>query len=315
MRRYVLQRLVGVIPTLLLLSLAVVLFSRLTPTTVIDTLLGGQRADAASRRELETRLGIDRPLPVAYVDYVLGLPRGDLGKSLLTAKPVRNVIAERINITLELAFFAILIGWSLGLIIGIVSAVRQNSVLDYALRSVAILGLTVPSFVLATGVVLLPALYFGWSPPLGYVSFSTDPVRHIEQFILPACVLAFGLMGSCTRIVRTQMLEVMRQDYIRTARAKGLRGGRVVYRHAIRNAIIPVLTTFGVQVAAIMSGSVIIETIFGMPGLGRLLLESVNTKDWPVVQGVTFIIGAWVILVNLVVDLSYGFLDPRISLM
>jgi peptide/nickel transport system permease protein len=313
MFRYAAQRVLGMLPTLLLLVFAVVLFSKVADTDVIDTLMAGQATDKVSRQEFEARLGLDKSLPEAYVDYVAGVPRGDLGTSLLSGRSVRTMVFERLNITLELAILALAIGWTVGAAVGIVSAMTQDGPVDYLLRGIAILGLTIPNFALATAVVILPAIYFNWSPPLIYTKLSDNPVAHVKQFIFPALVLGFGLMGGSMRIMRTQMLEVLRQDYIRTARVKGLGETRVVLRHALKNAMIPVISVFGLQVAAVMSGAVIIETIFALPGLGRLLIEAVSQKDWPVVQGVTVVVGCWVMLVNLLVDLSYGLFDPRIK--
>lgn len=310
---YLIRRLGGMVLTLLLLTLAVVLFARMVDTDVIDVLLGDSAADDQSRAQLEERLGINKPVPEEYVSYVGNAVTGDLGKSLLSGRPVRSMIADRIWVTLKLAISALIIGGLAGMTIGILSAIKQDGPVDYAMRSFAIAGLTVPNFALATAIVILPTIYFNWTPPLVYKPFGSDPVGHLTQFILPALILAFGLMGTQMRIMRTQMLEVLRQDYIRTARMKGLSGKTVVLRHAIRNAMIPVISLLGLQVAVIFSGSVVIEQIFGLPGMGSMLLQAVQQKDWPVVQGITLVIGVWVVLVNLLVDISYALLDPRLK--
>ena len=310
---YLIRRLGGMVLTLLLLTLAGVLFARMVDTDVIDVLLGDSAADDQSRAQLEERLGINKPVPEEYVSYVGNAVTGDLGKSLLSGRPVRSMIADRIWVTLKLAISALIIGGLAGMTIGILSAIKQDGPVDYAMRSFAIAGLTVPNFALATAIVILPTIYFNWTPPLVYKPFGSDPVGHLTQFILPALILAFGLMGTQMRIMRTQMLEVLRQDYIRTARMKGLSGKTVVLRHAIRNAMIPVISLLGLQVAVIFSGSVVIEQIFGLPGMGSMLLQAVQQKDWPVVQGITLVIGVWVVLVNLLVDISYALLDPRLK--
>ena len=314
MMRYAAQRVLGMLPTLLMLLFVVVLFARLAPTDVIDVILAGSASDDVSRKELEDSLGINKPLPQTYLEYVAGIPRLDFGKSLLSRREVRDMITERLNITIELALMGLIFGWALGATIGVISAVRQDGPVDYLLRAFALVGLTIPNFALATAVVILPAIYWNWSPPLIYTHFSKDPVAHFSQFIVPACVLGFALMGASMRFTRTQMLEVLRQDYIRTARVKGLREVRVITRHALKNAMLPVVSVLGLQVAIVFSGAVVLETIFALPGMGRLLLDSVQQKDWPVVQGVTVVVGAWVMLVNLLVDLSYGFFDPRVKM-
>jgi peptide/nickel transport system permease protein len=299
--------------TLLLLVLVVVLFARIVPTDVIDVILADSARDDQSREQLEEELGLNKPIVEEYFSYLFGVIRGDFGQSLLSGRDVRDIVSERIWVTVELAVYGLVLGALVGTTIGVISAIKQDGALDYALRSVAVFGLTVPNFALATAAIVIPSIYWQWTPPLFYTPFSEDPVAHLKIFILPAVVLAIGLMGAQMRVMRTQMLEVLRQDYIRTARVKGLAGTTVIMRHALRNALIPVISLFGLQVAVILSGSVILESIFGLPGMGTLLLQSVNSKDWPVVQGVTLIIGIWVVTVNLLVDLSYGLIDPRVK--
>lgn len=311
MTRYIVRRLLAALPTLLLLVFCVVLFARLTPSNVVDVILEGQARNDVTRHQLEVRLGLDRPVPIAYVQYIGNAVRGDLGHSLLTGESVRTLIARHIGVTIELTTYALLMGWIAGCVVGIVSAVRQDSPLDYALRSVAILGLTIPNFAVGTAVVILPTVYFHWRPPVIYHSFASDPVEHVKQLVVAAAVLSFGLAGGIMRIMRTQMLEVLRQDYMRTGRAKGLAGARLIWCHALKNAMIPVVSVFGLQMAVLVGGAVIVEQIFALPGIGTLLLTSVNQKDWPIVQGLTLVIGVWVILVNLAVDMSYLLFDPR----
>jgi len=233
---------------------------------------------------------------------------------LLSTRPVRQLIFERLNITVELAVMGLLLGWAVGSTIGVISAVRQDGFVDYILRAFALVGLTIPNFALGTAVLVLPAIYWNWTPPLFYTKFSDDPIAHFSQFLVPACVLGFALMGASMRFTRTQMLEILRQDYIRTARVKGLAERTILIRHALRNAMLPIISVLGLQVATVFSGAVILETIFALPGMGRLLLDAVQSKDWPVVQGVTLVVGVWVMIVNLVVDLSYGLFDPRVKI-
>ncbi len=313
MGQYILRRLAGMVVTLLLLVFVVVLFARIVPTDVIDVILADSARDEQSRQQLEDRLGLNKSIPEEYASYLFSALRGDFGESLLSGREVRAMISDRILITVELAAYGLILGALVGTTIGVISAIKQDGPIDYVLRSVAIFGLTVPNFALATAAIVIPSIYWQWTPPLFYKPFTEDPMGHVSQFILPAVVLAIGLMGAQMRVMRTQMLEVLRQDYIRTARVKGLAGQTVIVRHALRNALIPVVSLFGLQIAVILSGSVILETIFGLPGMGTLLLQSVSTKDWPVVQGVTLVVGTWVVAVNLVVDLSYGFIDPRVK--
>jgi peptide/nickel transport system permease protein len=314
MSRYIVQRLLATIPTLLLLIFAIVLFARVTPTNVIDVILQGQTSNAntnETRHQLEARLGIDKPLPVTYIEYIGNALRGDIGESLLNGTPVRDLVADRLPVTIELALFGLILGWLVGSIAGIISAVKQNSATDYAFRFVAIIGLTVPNFAIGTAIVVLPAVYWHWQPSLIYKPFVDDPISNIGEFTLPAITLAVALSGTVMRIMRTQMLEVLRQDYIRTARVKGLKESRIIWRHALKNAMIPVISLFGLQMGVIVGGTVIIEQIFSLPGMGTLLLNAVNQKDWPIVQGITLLFGVWIIIINLLVDLSYVVFDPR----
>jgi peptide/nickel transport system permease protein len=199
-----------------------------------------------------------------------------------------------------------------GIALGVFSAVRSGKVDDYLLRSVAILSLSIPSFAIGTLVLVLPAIYFRWVPPLGYTPFAEDPVGNISGLLLPSVVLGLAIAGAIMRFTRTMMLDVLRQDYVRTAKAKGLKGSAVLSRHAVKNALIPVVTLLGLQIAAALGGSVIIEQLFSLPGLGQLLLTAINQRDYTVVQGVTVVIGLWVVVINLIVDLSYGVIDPRV---
>ena len=313
MLRYLVARLLAIIPTVLVLLFLVVVLVRLLPGNAVDVILQEQvRARDTGREELERRFGLDKPLPLQYVDYSLGVLRGDLGESVWSREPVTDIIRRRIGVTLELGLLGLALGAALGILLGVLSAVLQNSVPDYVLRSLSILGLSVPNFALATMVIVLPTIWWGWSPSIFYVPLSEGWWAHISQFFTPAVLLAIGLSAGLMRITRTQMLEVLRQDYVRTARAKGLGGRRVVVGHALRNALIPVVTVLGLQVAFLLSGSVLLEQIFGLPGMGRTLIGAVSTRDYPVVQGITVVSGLFVILINLLVDLSYGVLDPRV---
>ena len=314
MTKYALGRLLAVVPTIFALLLFVVVLIRLLPGNAVDIMLAEQaHASKVDHQELERRLGLDKPLLRQYLDYTVGVLHGDLGESVWTRQSVTSIIRAKLPVTVELGFLSLLIGAVFGIAVGVVSAATQNSLLDYALRSFSIIGLSFPNFALALAAVVLPTLWWGWSPSVIYTPLSGGLWPHMTQFFVPALILGFGLSATLMRLTRTTMLEVLRQDYIRTARAKGLGSRLVLFRHALRNAMIPVVSLLGVQVAFVISGSVIMEQVFGFPGIGRQLVLSLSTRDYPVIQGITVISGLFVILVNLLVDLSYGLLDPRIK--
>lgn len=315
MTRYLVQRLIGVVPTILLLLLLVVVMVRIIPGTVVDLMLteqGGARD--VDRQAIEERLGIADPLPVQYLQYTAGVLRGDLGESLWNQRSVSDMIFARLPTTIELALMSISISIVFALTFGVIAAIRQDTVLDYVPRSIAVLGLSIPDFALGTMVLVLPTLWFHQTVPLIWHPFSEDPAAHMLQILIPAVVVGIRFSASVMRLTRTMMLEVLRQDYTRTAWAKGLTERAVVVRHGLKNALIPVVTLLGLELAALISGIVIMESIFAIPGVGRLLIESISARDYPVIQGITVVVGTLIILVNLLVDLSYGFLDPRVRL-
>src|SRR5436309_11155643 len=219
---------------------------------------------------------------------------------------------RRLPVSLELGAMAIVVALCISIPIGVLSAIRQDTLKDYAARSAAIVGLSIPQFWKATLVIVLPSIWFGWAPPLQFTPFSENPWQHLSQFILPAIILGIAPGASIMRLTRALMLEVLRQDYIRTAWSKGMREPRVVLKHAVKNAIIPVVTIIGIQIVQVVSGTVIIETIFGLPGMGRFLVDAAFQRDYPVVQGVNLLIASLIVLVNLLVDMTYAYLDPRI---
>jgi peptide/nickel transport system permease protein len=311
MRQYVLKRLFLVVPTLLLVSIIVFSLTRLIPGDVV-VLMFEEKAYAKDLDALRARLGLDRPLYVQYGTWLGKVVQGDLGESLWTRRPVLEEIARRLPISAELGAMAIVVALLLALPIGVLSAIRQDTVQDYTARSLAIVGLSVPSFWKATLVIVLPSIWFGWAPPLQFTPYSQGPWQHLSQFIAPAVILGIASGASIMRLARALMLDVLRQDYIRTAWSKGLRERRVVLKHALKNAIIPVITIVGIQIAQIASGTVIMETIFGLPGMGRFLVDAIYQRDYPVVQGVNLLIASIIVGVNLLVDVTYAYLDPRI---
>ena len=311
MRQYVLKRLLLVVPTLLLISIIVFTLNHMLPGDVV-VLMFEEKAYAKDLDTLRAKLGLDRPLYIQYFSWIGQVTGGDLGESLWTKRPVLEEITRRLPVSLKLGAMAITVALCIAIPIGVLSAIRQDTLKDYAARSVAIVGLSVPAFWKATLVIVLPSIWFGWAPPLQFTPFSENPWQHLSQFILPAIILGIAPGASIMRLTRALMLEVLRQDYIRTAWSKGMREPRVVLKHALKNAIIPVITIVGIQVAEIASGTVIMETIFGLPGMGRFLVDAIFQRDYPVVQGVILLTSLITVVINLLVDLTYAQLDPRI---
>jgi peptide/nickel transport system permease protein len=312
MGAYILRRVLLAIPTILLVVFATFMLIRMVPGNLVQIMLAERPySTPADRAKLEKELGLDEPIPTQFTKYMFNVVRGDLGDSPWTTQPVTKELGRRLPITLEFGLLAILIGLIISLPVGVLAAVRQDTIPDYIGRSFAILALSVPSFFTATLLVVFgPKM--GWSPPLIYKGWSDGPVAHIYYFIVPATLLGMTLAGGVMRMTRTMMLEVLRQDYVRTAWAKGLRERSVILRHAIKNAFIPVITIIGLQVGVAISGTIIIETIFNMPGVGRFFVGAILARDYPSVQGVVLVLAIVVVFVNLLVDLAYGWLDPRI---
>ena len=318
MRAYAVRRLLMVIPTLFLVTVLVFLSVRFLPGDVIDVMEARLQATQGAtggidRGALERRLGLDVPVYVQYGRWVGGIfLRGTLGPSLTGSDTVEQSIAERLPVTVQLGLMAIVIGLVIAVPVGIYSAIRQDTAGDYVGRSLAILGLATPNFWLATMVIVFPAIWWGWSPPLVLVSFAEDPLGSLAGFAIPSLILGTYLSAATMRMTRTMMLEVLRQDYIRTAWSKGLLERAVILRHAVKNALIPVVSLVALQVPILVGGSVIIENIFNLPGLGRLLVNALSIRDYPIVSGVNLVFAIVVVAVNLVTDLSYALIDPRV---
>jgi peptide/nickel transport system permease protein len=315
MRGYFLRRLVALIPTLFFASVIVFATVRLIPGDIIDLMLSQNdiSANKQSRAQLEAALGLDTPIYIQYFRWIGALLfEGSLGRSLWQNTPVMEDILHRLPVTFELGLYALIVSLIVGIPIGVYSAIRQDTTGDYIARSFAILALALPGFWVATLVMVLPSIWWGWSPAVKYVSFAQDPLGHIGQLIIPSLILGKAFAAVIMRLSRATMLEVLRQDYIRTAQAKGLPLRTVVTRHALRNALIPVVTLVGLQAPLLFGGAVIMEQIFVIPGMGLLLLEAVSTRDYPIITGVFLIVGVAVVFINLLVDLSYGLLDPKV---
>ena len=311
MRNYVLRRLLVALPSLLIASFIVFTLPRLIPGDVVQLMLE-EKAYGKDLEDLRVKLGLNRPIHVQYLDWLGAVARGHLGESLWTRQPVLAELARRLPVTAALGGMALAVAILIGIPVGVVAAVRPDGVLDFFARSAAILGLSVPAFVTAILVTLLPAIWWGWTPRARFVEFSSDPGAYVLQFVLPGVILGVASAAGIMRLTRGMLLEVLRQDYVRTAWAKGLGERVVVLKHALKNAVIPVMTVLGLQVAAIAGGAVIVEWIFGIPGMGQFLVDAIVQRDYPVIQGINLVIVTIIVVTNLTVDLVYAVLDPRI---
>ena len=315
MKVYIIRRLLLIIPTLLMLSIMVFFSVRFIPGDVIDSMLGKTEFMVDVDREaLERMLGLDVP---AYVQYGRWLGNivmdGSLGDSLVGSRePVEEKIAARLPVTLELGVLAILIGLLIAVPVGIYSAIRQDSAADYVGRSIAVVGLATPNFWLGMMVMLYPSIWWGWSPPMKWIPLSQDPLGNLGMLIIPSLILGTAMAATTMRMTRTMMLEVLRQDFIRTAWSKGLRERVVVIRHVIKNALIPVVSLVGLQLPILVGGAMIMENIFNLPGLGRLMVNALMDRDYPLISGVNLFFATGVVLLNLLIDMIYPYLDPRV---
>jgi peptide/nickel transport system permease protein len=315
MQAYIARRLLALIPTMFFASLIVFVTVRLIPGDIIDMMLSQNdiAADKFSRDQLVAALGLNKPLWTQYAHWMGNiLLAGDFGRSLWQNTPVSELLLARLPVTFQLGAMALIVALLVAIPIGAYSAMRQDTAGDYLGRSFSILMLAVPGFWMGTMVMVFPSIWWGWSPEVKFVPFAQDPLNNLKQMIIPAIILGTSLSAVTMRLTRTMMLEVLRQDYIRTAWAKGLPEKLVVARHALKNALIPVVTLIGLQAPLLIGGAVIMEQIFVIPGMGLLLLDAVNQRDYPIITGVFLIVGVAVMLINLLVDLSYGFLDPKV---
>ena len=313
MKTYVIQRLV--IALLTLLGMSVVIFSllRLAPGDIVDILFSTAGYVSPSEKQAIMReLGIDRPYWVQYVDWIRQMLTGDLGKSYRYDQPAWQIVRPLVPVTLELAALSTLFAVLIGVPTGVVSAVRQDTTLDYVLRVFSLAGLAMPAFWLGMVIILGLVTWFGWIPPLSYVSPFQDLKLHAVQFILPALAVGYRSSALIMRITRSSLLEVLREDYIRTAWAKGQTGRVVIWRHALKNALLPVVTVIGIEFAFLIGGLVVTETVFNLPGVARFLVQAILWRDYPIVQNLVMFIAVVVILSNLLVDMLYGVLDPRV---
>jgi peptide/nickel transport system permease protein len=312
--RYVLGRLWLLVPTLVGMSLLVFCMLRLLPGDIVDVMTGGDiPSTAQSKERLREAFGLDKPLPVQYVTWVANMARGDLGTSFRSGEPITTILLRTLPITLELTLLAVLVATVCAIPLGVVSAVVRESSFDYAARLAGLIGLSMPNFWLATLMLLFTSVFFHWIPPVNWIPPFQNPLGNLQQMLLPVVAIALQLMAILMRMTRAMMLEVLQQDYVRTARAKGAQERMVVFRHALRNALIPVISVIGFQIGALMGGSAIVEVIFGLNGVGNTLVQAIFNRDYPVVQATTLFVAAVFVIANLSVDLLYGYLDPRLK--
>ena len=325
MRAYIMRRILLMIPTLFIASLIVFFAIRLIPGDIVDLMMAEvQTVSIVDKSALEKELGLDVPVVQQYGRWLgvlpqedgsfSGLLQGNFGKSLRKRTPVINDIMARWPITIELGLLGMIFAQLIAFPVGIISGLRQDTWIDYLARSFAIACIAVPGFWIGTMVIVFPSIWWGYTPPFVYVPFFEEPIENLEMFVVPAIVLGMGLSGTQMRLVRSQILEVLRQDYVRTAWAKGLRERAVILRHVLKAALIPVVTIIGLNLAVLFGGTVIIEQIFLLPGLGGLLLVAAQKRDYTVITGVMLFFGIGMVIINLLVDITYGFLDPRIRL-
>ncbi|MBU2644826.1 ABC transporter permease [bacterium] len=316
MKEYTIRRLLALIPTLFLATLVVFFVIRLIPGDIIDQMLAESNAFDAdiTRERLMHSLGLDLPVHVQYFEWIKGIVLDqNLGKSLWDGRDLTDDLSKMLPVSIELALIALIISLIVALPIGVLSAIRQETRLDYLGRTFSILGLSVPGFWIGTMAIVLPSIWWGWSPPIEVVSFFEDPLENLQMFLIPGCIMGLVFSAVIMRMTRAMMLEVLRQDYIRTAWAKGANEKIVIIRHALKNALIPVVTVIGLQIPELIAGLVVMEQIFSLPGIGSLILESILLRDYPFVIGLMLLMGLLILIINLLVDVSYGLLDPKVK--
>ena len=312
MARFVLRRLAQSAVVLLGVTLVVFLLLQLVPGDPVRVALG-TRFDQETYDALRERSGLDRPLPIQYLDYVAGALTGDLGVSFRSGQPVSQIVMERLPATAALATFAIIFALLIAFPLGLLSAVKNGSPVDHATRVFSQFGVSVPDFWMGIMAIIVFAGMLGWLPPSGYTAFADDPVDWFKHLVMPSVTVGLVTGAILTRFIRSSVLEAMSQDYVRTAEGKGLMPRRVVTRHVLRNALIPVVTVAAVQLASLLGGVIVIEVLFAWPGIGRLTYDAVQARDYPVLQGAVLLVAALFLLINLLVDVLYAKLDPRIS--
>jgi len=313
MQRYIARRLLLAVPTVFGVIVFVFIALRVLPGNVLQALTAeGGFLSEEQLKTLEKEMGLDKPLIVQFGLWWAGVFQGDFGESLFHKRPTLNLWARSVPISIQLGFMGLILALLIGIPIGVLSAVKQDTPLDYAGRLIAILGVSAPDFWIGTLVIVYSAIWFGYMPPADFANFFDNPGKNLQQMMIPAFILGYRLSAVIMRMTRATMLEVLRQDYMRTAYSKGLARNTAIYRHALKNAMIPVVTIVGTQISRLMGGVVILETLFSLPGMGRLTFDSIYLRDYTQVQTQVFFIALTFVVMNLIVDLSYGLLDPRI---
>jgi peptide/nickel transport system permease protein len=316
MRSYIIRRLLLMIPTFFLVTVTIFCLVRLVPGNVVDLMVaqsGVAGGGEVTREDLRRSLGLNEAIHIQYLRWIGGIFKGDFGTHIWDRTSILDDILHRLPVSFELGFLALITALIIALPIGVFSAIRQDTTGDYVGRTIAILFISIPTFWTGTLVVVYPSVWWGWSPEVAYIPFFEDPLRNLAQFIIPAIIMGMVMSGTTMRMTRTMMLEVLRQDYIRTAWSKGLKEKTVVMRHALKNALIPVITVIGIQVPILIAGSVILETIFNLPGIGLLLIQALGQRDYPAISGINVFMAVFILLINLAVDLAYAYLDPRVK--
>ena len=314
MGRYILKRLTQLVPVLLLVSIIVFSLLHLIPGDVVDVMMGEGHDDPVAEEALRKKLGLDEPLPVQYFIWLGNVLRGNLGKSVITHKPVSRMILSRLPATFLLALAAGFVAILISIPAGIIAAYRQNSMADYIAMGISLGGISIPNFWLGIMLILFFSQFMGWLPSMGYTQLFKDPMDALAHLIMPALTLGTAMAASLTRFTRSEMLEELRQDYVRTARAKGLKERVVLLKHVLKNSLIPTVTIVGLQIAGLLDGAVITETVFAWPGVCRLSVQAVLERDYPLIQGIVLFAAVVFVMMNLLVDLTYRLLDPRVRL-
>ena len=316
MGKYIVKRVLLLIPTILIVCIIVFILMRKVPGDAVDIIVtrmvrSGQPVDAAAVR---TRMGLDVPAVQQFFRWLWNVLRGDLGTSFFLNDTVMHVIGRQIPISLELGILTLIISNLISIPIGLYCAARQDSISDYAIRVVSVVLMAIPLFWIATLVLFYPSVWWGYAPPVQYVSLFKDPLTNMQMFLVPSILGALAQAGMQLRMVRTMILDTLRQDYVRTAYAKGVKRRRVLFHHAFRNAMIPVITIIGLSVAMLIGGNVILESIYNIPGIGNSLITALGQRDYPVVQGCVLVMAVFVMVINLIIDIAYKWIDPRVKL-
>lgn len=312
MVEYIVRRLIFGIFVLFIMTAFIFVIMRAVPGDVVTLQLANSGATIEQMEELKAEMGLDKSVLGQLTDWITNAFRGDLGNSLWSGQEVSQIIVDRIPVTIQLAVMSIILAILIGIPIGVISAVKQNTIIDHLLKVISVGGLSIPNFWLGLILLTVLSLALNWIPPLGYQSFTENPFVNLQQMMLPAICLAITLSASIVRMTRSAVLEVLHSEFIRTIRAKGAKERIVIFKHALRNSLVSVITLIGLQVGYLLGGTVVLESIFALPGLGSLIFESVLARDYPIVQATVLVFGAMFLLVNLIVDVMYGWIDPRI---